>query len=54
MSENGAPVSRAVNAQSLQPEIALCNYQNTAYSRVMELDNGGKMEDVWNLRFLEI
>ena len=24
--------ARAVNVQSLQPEIALCNYQNTAYS----------------------
>ena len=27
-----ATYSRAVNVQSLQPEIAHCNYQNTAYS----------------------
>ena len=26
------PTSRAVNVQLLQPEIALCNYQNTVYS----------------------
>ena len=38
--------SRAVNEQSLQLEIALRNYQNTAYSRFMERDNGGKIEDI--------
>ena len=47
----GDELPRAVNVQSLQPEIAQRNYQNTAYSRIMERDNWGKMEDVWNHRF---
>ena len=34
--------SQAVNVQTLQPEIAICNYQNTAYSTDMQHDNDGK------------
>ena len=35
--------TRVVNVHSLQPEIALHNYQNTAYSKDMERDNERKM-----------
>ena len=45
---------RKDHVQSLQQEIALRNYQNTAYSRIMRHDIRGKMVNVWNHIFLDI
>ena len=42
----GSTYARAVNVQSLQPEIALRNYQNTPYRTAMENASGGKMVNV--------
>ena len=40
--------SRAKNIHSLQPEIAIRNHQNKAYSRYMERDNEAFIFVVWN------